>query len=195
MIRIRLGAVGLDDLRPHVADVAEALGREALAAREPEPLVGDGAVGLAAAGEVEAHVLRGLAEGGEGHVGLQGPVGVGVVFQAGEVDGEWSGVEGPVGGEGEARFGVHVGVGDVADDFGAVVLAQGDVHGGGLPAEFGVVHGEVGGAGGGAAQEFEVQGYGVRLVLRAEGGGEVGADDVEEDRGHEAAVGDWVVGC
>lgn len=195
VIRIRLGAIGLDDLRPHVADVAETLGREALAAREAEPLVGDGAVELAAAGKVEAHVLRGLAEGGEGHVGLHGPVGVGVVFQSGEVDGGRGGVEDPVGGEGEAGFGVHVGVGDVADDFSAVVLAQGDVYGGGLPAEFGVVHGEVGGAGGGAAQEFEVQGYGVRLVLRGEGGGEVGADDVEEDGGHEAAVRNWGVSC
>ena len=114
-----------------------------------------------------------------------------VVFQPREIDGVRGWVERPVRPQGEAGFRVQVGVGDVADDFGAGVLGQGDVQGGGLPAEFGVVDGEVGGAGGGAAQEFEVEGYGVWLVLGGEGGVEVGAGDVEEDRGYEAAVGDW----
>lgn len=65
-------------------------------------------------------------------------------------------------------------MGEVADDFFARVLGQGDVDDGGLAAELDVFDGEVGGTDLRAAQEFEVQGYGVGLVLGAEGGGEVG---------------------
>jgi hypothetical protein len=45
----------------------------------------------------------------------------------------------------------------------------------------------------GAAEEVEVQGYGVRLVLLSESGGEVQACYAHEDGGDIAAVGDWML--
>lgn len=81
-------------------------------------------------------------------------------------------------------------MGDGGDGFGVVVLDEGDVDDGGLAAEFDVGDGEEGGAGVGAAEEVEVEGYGVGLVLGGEGAGEVGVGGAEEDGGYEAAVGD-----
>ena len=44
---------------------------------------------------------------------------------------------------------------------------------GGAPANFGILDCDCGGADGGTAQEFEVEGLGMRLVLGGEGGVEM----------------------
>lgn len=49
----------------------------------------------------------------------------------------------------------------------------------------------MGGADGGAAEEGQVEGYGVGLVAAGVGGGEVEGGGGEEARGYEAAVGDY----
>lgn len=60
-----------------------------------------------------------------------------------------------------------------------------------MAAEFGVLDGEERGADFGAAEEREVQGDCVRLVLRGKGRGEVGFGDLEEEGGYVATVGNW----
>ena len=100
-------------------------------------------------------------------------------------------MQGPFRGEGHAGFGVQVGLREGADDFFARGLRERDGDDGGLAAEFGVADCEEGGAGLGAAEEGEVQGDGVRLVLGGEGAAEVGFGDLEEEGGYVAAVGDW----
>lgn len=77
-----------------------------------------------------------------------------------------------------------------ADDFFAVGLAERNADDGGLPAELEVLDCEVGGAGLCAAEEVEVEGDGVGLVLGGEGEGEVLLGDEEEGGGYVAAVGD-----
>ena len=67
--------------------------------------------------------------------------------------------------------------------------------GGGAAAEFDVLDCEEGGAGGGAAEEGQVQGYSVGLVAAAVGGGEVECGCGEKAGGYETAVGDWHNGC
>lgn len=76
-----------------------------------------------------------------------------------------------------ALFGVQVRLGYVADDFFAGAgLREGDVDDGGLAAEFDVFDCDGYGAGLCAAEEVDVQGEGVGLVLLREGGVEVGFD-------------------
>jgi len=67
------------------------------------------------------------------------------------------------------------------------------VYHGGLAAELDVFDDKGCGAGLGAAEEVEVEGYGVRLGLFRERGGEVQACYAHEDGGDIAAVGDWML--
>ena len=73
-----------------------------------------------------------------------------------------------------------------------MILKERDVHDGSLTAEFDVFDDESCWADLCAAQEVEVQGHGVRLVLFGEGCGEVEADYAHEDGGDIAAVWDCV---
>lgn len=74
-------------------------------------------------------------------------------------------MERPVGGIRDAFLVGEIRVGDVAEDFFAVALGQGDVDDGGLAAELDVFDGECGRAGLCPSEEFEVEGEGVGLLL------------------------------
>lgn len=99
--------------------------------------------------------------------------------------------------QGDALFGPEVRLREVPQHGGflAVVvvvvgLSEGEMDGGGAAAKFEVADGEARGADGGAAEEGQVQGDGVRLVAGGVGGGEMERRGGEEARGYETAVRD-----
>ncbi|KAI4230905.1 MAG: hypothetical protein LQ349_005945, partial [Xanthoria aureola] len=69
-------------------------------------------------------------------------------------------------------------------------LGEGDVDGGCAAAELDVADGEARGADGGATEEGQVQGDGVRLVAGGVGGAEMEGRGGEEAGGYETAVRD-----
>lgn len=73
---------------------------------------------------------------------------------------------------------------------GPMGLGESEVQVSDAGAEFEVADGEGSGVGGGAAEKFEVQGYGVGLVEGGVSTAHVLARDEEEERGDVAAVGD-----
>lgn len=91
--------------------------------------------------------------------------------------------------EREPLFGDEVGLREVGDDL-LAPLRHGDVNDGGLAAELGVGYLEEAGALLGAAQEVGVEGDGVGLVLRFQGGCEVQLGHGEEVAAYDAAIGD-----
>jgi hypothetical protein len=86
-------------------------------------------------------------------------------------------------------FGVHVRVGNYAEDFFAVGLREDDVYYRRLAAEFGVFDHEESGAGLCSTQEVEVKRDGVGLFLGGEGAIEVGRGYSQEYGCDIAAVG------
>lgn len=94
-------------------------------------------------------------------------------------------------------FGTEVRLREVAEHGGfwvvvvvIVGLGEGDVEGRCAATELDVADGEARGADGGAAEEGQVQGDGVRLVAGGVGGGEMEGRGGEEARGYESAVRD-----
>jgi hypothetical protein len=84
---------------------------------------------------------------------------------------------------------------DITDDAfsdGTIIieLRAGDVHDGGLATGFDVSDGDGCGAGGGPAEEVQMEGEAVGLVEGGEGGGEMEGDGALDARCYEAAVRD-----
>lgn len=101
--------------------------------------------------------------------------------------------------QGDALFGPEVRLREVAEHGGFWVvvvvgvvggLGEGDMDGGSAAPELDVADGEAREADGGAAEEGQVQGDGVRLVAGGVGGGEMEGRGGEEAGGYESAVRD-----
>ena len=178
-LRIRV-AEGLDWHREHVCDEAQRLIGELLARGEVHPLIAQRLVELALAREMELHFCASLSELGKRHLWLLNPVFVFIFQESVEVDWWWGWVHLEIGVQSDARLGVEVGACDVADDFFARALRESNVDDGCLAAELGVLDDELAWSLGGAAQEVEVAGESVWLVLVLQGSFEMELCDCEE---------------
>ena len=183
-----------------VADVAEAVLREALPRGKPDPFVDGGRCDAGTAGNEHLDLRMGLAVFDQRVVMPEDPVRVGVGLQRRRGrERIRRRVEGEMGRQRDAGRGENVRLGDVADYAGGFFglgrgggrLRDGDVDDGGCPAKFGGADGAGGRTDCGAAEKTEVEGDGVGLMVRTEGGVEVDAGNTEDTCGDIAAMRNW----
>lgn len=124
----------------------------------------------------------------EWHRLLLCPIQILVLIEKCQVD--WRGRRGqfPIGGEADARFGVHVAVRDVSYNFISASLSQTDMYDRGLATQFGIFDCEESWAFLCAAEEIEVEGDCVGLVLGRESGVEVQLCHGEKSAGDIASM-------